>query len=114
MVPGASQGNRSASFNSAKGMRYQFQVVGSVFGVDSQPGKPDAAMISAASGEARLSQEPTETSPAFRVCSIGFDMQRKFLQTEKVGVTGLEPATSCSQSRRSSQAELHPVVNVRR
>ena len=27
-----------------------------------------------------------------------------------VGVTGLEPATSCSQSRRSSQTELHPVT----
>ncbi|GAT87041.1 hypothetical protein CVCC1112_1700 [Paenarthrobacter nicotinovorans] len=26
----------------------------------------------------------------------------------RVGVTGFEPATSCSQSRRSSQAELHP------
>ena len=30
--------------------------------------------------------------------------------TEKnyFGVTGFEPATSCSQGRRSSQAELHP------
>ena len=27
-------------------------------------------------------------------------------------MTGFEPATSCSQSRRSSQAELHPVVGV--
>ena len=27
-----------------------------------------------------------------------------------IGVTGFEPATSCSQSRRSSQAELHPVA----
>ena len=26
----------------------------------------------------------------------------------QLGVTGLEPATSCSQSRRSSQTELHP------
>ena len=26
----------------------------------------------------------------------------------KIGVTGFEPATSCSQSRRSGQAELHP------
>ncbi len=26
----------------------------------------------------------------------------------EIGVTGFEPATSCSQSRRSSQAELHP------
>ena len=25
-----------------------------------------------------------------------------------VGVTGFEPATSCSQSRRSSQTEPHP------
>ena len=27
---------------------------------------------------------------------------------EKLGATGFEPATSCSQSRRSSQAELRP------
>lgn len=27
-----------------------------------------------------------------------------------VGMTGLEPATSCSQSKRSSQTELHPVA----
>ena len=26
-----------------------------------------------------------------------------------IGVTGLEPATSWSQTKRSSQAELHPV-----
>ena len=26
----------------------------------------------------------------------------------KIGVTGFEPAASCSQSRRSIQAELHP------
>ena len=26
----------------------------------------------------------------------------------EIGVTGFEPATSCSQSRRSGQAELHP------
>ena len=31
------------------------------------------------------------------------------LHPHKVGVTGFEPATSCSQSRRSSQAEPHPV-----
>ena len=28
--------------------------------------------------------------------------------TRKVGVTGFEPATSWSQTRRSSQAEPHP------
>lgn len=27
-----------------------------------------------------------------------------------VGVGGFEPPTSCSQSRRSSQTELHPVL----
>ena len=27
---------------------------------------------------------------------------------QEIGVTGFEPATSCSQSRHSSQAELHP------
>ena len=30
--------------------------------------------------------------------------------TREVGVTGFEPATSWSQTRRSSQAEPHPVV----
>ena len=30
--------------------------------------------------------------------------------TRKVGVTGFEPATSWSQTRRSSQAEPHPVT----
>ncbi len=27
-----------------------------------------------------------------------------------VGVTGLEPATSCTPSKHSSQTELHPVA----
>ena len=31
-----------------------------------------------------------------------------------VGVTGFEPATSCSQSKRSSQVELHSDKNGRR
>src|SRR5262249_24298031 len=31
-------------------------------------------------------------------------------QAEKIGATGFEPATSCSQSTRSSQAELRPVM----
>ncbi len=30
--------------------------------------------------------------------------------TRRIGVTGFEPATSWSQTRRSSQAEPHPVV----
>ena len=30
----------------------------------------------------------------------------------KIGVIGFEPTASCSQSRRSSQAELHPVIPV--
>ena len=29
-----------------------------------------------------------------------------------IGVTGFEPATSWSQTRRSSQAEPHPVITV--
>ncbi len=29
-----------------------------------------------------------------------------------VGVIGFEPTASCSQSRRSDQAELHPVATV--
>ena len=32
--------------------------------------------------------------------------------TRKVGVTGFEPATSWSQTRRSSQAEPHPDINI--
>ena len=32
--------------------------------------------------------------------------------TREVGVTGFEPATSWSQTRRSSQAEPHPVITV--
>ena len=32
--------------------------------------------------------------------------------TRAVGVTGFEPATSWSQTRRSSQAEPHPVIHV--
>ena len=31
--------------------------------------------------------------------------------TREVGVTGFEPATSWSQTRRSSQAEPHPDMN---
>ena len=34
--------------------------------------------------------------------------------TRRVGVTGFEPATSWSQTRRSSQAEPHPVNKVSR
>ena len=30
----------------------------------------------------------------------------------RIGVTGFEPATSWSQTRRSSQAEPHPVITV--
>ena len=33
--------------------------------------------------------------------------------TREVGVTGFEPATSWSQTRRSSQAEPHPVIRFR-
>jgi len=31
---------------------------------------------------------------------------------KKVGETGFEPATSWSQTKRSSQAELHPAIDV--
>ena len=33
--------------------------------------------------------------------------------TRTIGVTGFEPATSWSQTRRSSQAEPHPVIRFR-
>ena len=33
--------------------------------------------------------------------------------TREVGVTGFEPATSWSQTRRSSQAEPHPAIRFR-
>src|SRR5699024_1306287 len=32
--------------------------------------------------------------------------------TRTIGVTGFEPATSCSQTRRSSQAEPHPDIQL--
>ena len=32
----------------------------------------------------------------------------EIVEDEFVGVIGFEPTTSCSQSKRSSQAELHP------
>lgn len=45
---------------------------------------------------------------SFRICQ----MRRVEEQTDDfVGMTGFEPAASCSQSRRSDQTELHPVVH---
>ena len=35
-----------------------------------------------------------------------------FSSLRRIGVTGFEPATPCSQSRCSSQTEPHPVVSV--
>ena len=37
-----------------------------------------------------------------------FQMSRPWSTYVMVGVTGLEPATSCSQSRHSKPTELHP------
>ena len=36
------------------------------------------------------------------------------LHPHNIGVTGFEPATSWSQTRRSSQAEPHPVIKCKR
>ena len=38
----------------------------------------------------------------------GSSNRAALLTSEKIGMTGFEPATSWSQTRRSSQAELHP------
>lgn len=45
-------------------------------------------------------------------CSIQLSYGRKIF--ENIGATGFEPATSCSQSKRSSQAELRPVITYSR
>ena len=48
--------------------------------------------------------------------TIGYGPQYllKTSTARSIGVTGFEPATSCSQSRRSGQAELHPGKPVAR
>ena len=43
-------------------------------------------------------------------CSIQLSYGR--IKHPKFGATGFEPATSCSQSKRSSQAELRPVKMI--
>ncbi len=50
------------------------------------------------------------TYPAWKAGVLPLNYTRRlFMRYElKVGVTGFEPATSWSQTRRSSQAEPHP------
>ena len=49
------------------------------------------------------------TYPAWKAGVLPLNYTR-ILGFERIGVTGFEPATSWSQTRRSSQAEPHPVV----
>ena len=49
------------------------------------------------------------TYPAWKAGVLPLNYTRIF-NCSQVGVTGFEPATSWSQTRRSSQAEPHPVV----
>ena len=50
------------------------------------------------------------TCPAWKAGVLPLNYTRKSAAYLIVGVTGFEPAASCSQSRRSSQAEPHPVA----
>lgn len=54
------------------------------------------------------------TYPAWKAGVLPLNYTRIFAETVKVvysiGVTGFEPAASWSQTRRSSQAEPHPVT----
>ena len=50
------------------------------------------------------------TYPAWKAGVLPLNYTRMSLCLKSVGVTGFEPATSWSQTRRSSQAEPHPVV----
>ena len=54
------------------------------------------------------------TYPAWKAGVLPLNYTRIFAETVKVvysiGVTGFEPAASWSQTRRSSQAEPHPVI----
>ena len=56
------------------------------------------------------------TYPAWKAGVLPLNYTRIFAETVKVvysiGVTGFEPATSWSQTRRSSQAEPHPVITA--
>ena len=49
------------------------------------------------------------TYPAWKAGVLPLNYTR-ILGFERIGVTGFEPATSWSQTRRSSQAEPHPEV----
>ena len=53
------------------------------------------------------------TYPAWKAGVLPLNYTRIF-NCSQVGVTGFEPATSWSQTRRSSQAEPHPVNKVSR
>ena len=53
------------------------------------------------------------TYPAWKAGVLPLNYTRIFNYSQ-VGVTGFEPATSWSQTRRSSQAEPHPVNKVSR
>ena len=62
-------------------------------------------------GKLACRAKPTTT----RYCPAAHALRRAastfvLLRRKMVGVDGFEPPTSCSQSRRSSQAELHPDV----
>ena len=39
-------------------------------------------------------------------------IKSRFPTKSRIGVTGFEPATSWSQTRRSSQTEPHPAANM--
>ena len=52
------------------------------------------------------------TYPAWKAGVLPLNYTR-ILNCSQVGVTGFEPATSWSQTRRSSQAEPHPVIRFR-
>ena len=55
------------------------------------------------------------TYPAWKAGVLPLNYTRRsqygFLLLSGIGVTGFEPAASWSQTRRSSQAEPHPVLN---
>ena len=53
------------------------------------------------------------TYPAWKAGVLPLNYTRIF-NCSQVGVTGFEPATSWSQTRRSSQTEPHPVLKLSR
>ena len=48
------------------------------------------------------------TCPAWKAGVLPLNYTRIYFAAIAIGVTGFEPATSWSQTRRSSQAEPHP------